>query len=143
MARDIPRTFYWLRRIKIANNWLKINRIGQNEIVQLGLHRLHIKEILVKCALRMSELSVYSSTPEIEELTPEEEEQREKNRKIVHLKSEHKRRAQIQSGFDRVRMELPLEIYNKKLSKNDLLSETIQYLRHLENLAEPFLNNEQ
>ncbi len=64
---------------------------------------------------------------------------KDKYRKMIHLKSEHKRRAQIHSGFQRVRMELPAQYSNKKMSKNEILTETIRYLEHLEGLAAPYM----
>ena len=70
-----------------------------------------------------------------------DDETREKYRKMIHLKSEHKRRAQIHSGFERVRMELPVEFANRKMSKNEILTETIRYLDYLEDLASPYLTS--
>lgn len=64
---------------------------------------------------------------------------KDKYRKMIHLKSEHKRRAQIHSGFQRVRMELPAQYSSKKMSKNEILTETIRYLEHLEGLAAPYM----
>ncbi len=54
---------------------------------------------------------------------------------MIHLKSEHKRRAQISDGFELLKAELPLATANKKLSKNELLAEAIRYVEYLEMLA--------
>lgn len=60
---------------------------------------------------------------------------RESYRKMIHLKSEHKRRAQISDGFELLKAELPPAIAEKKLSKNELLAEAIRYVEYLEMVA--------
>ena len=66
---------------------------------------------------------------------------KEAQRKRTHLKSEHKRRANIQTGFDRLKQELPQEILKVKISKGEILVESIKLLEYLEERAKPFLTN--
>ncbi|KAI8986480.1 hypothetical protein BDB01DRAFT_720189 [Pilobolus umbonatus] len=51
-------------------------------------------------------------------------------RRITHIQSEQKRRAQIKDGFEELRSELPSYI-NKKMSKVVLLQRTVQHIKHL------------
>ena len=77
---------------------------------------------------------------EYEEETEITDGNREKIKKMIHLQSEHRRRAQIQSGFQRIKKELPVYIVGKKISKGDILKETIKYIEHLEEIAGPYID---
>lgn len=65
---------------------------------------------------------------------------RDKYKKMVHLQSEHKRRAHIQTGFERLKKILPKEYSKPKMSKHDILLSSLRYLDYLESICNPQLN---
>lgn len=58
-------------------------------------------------------------------------------RRQVHLKSEHKRRDQIKDGFDQLRECLPETLNPSKMSKSEILRESLDYLNALERECAP------